>query len=389
MSAASPRSPFSARAVATAALVSGVFLLLSLRGIDLQAVRSHFLSFSWLYFIPATGSLTAEIFIRAMRWRLIVTRPGYAPRYFPVFSSLFLGTFVNNLVPMRLGELVRAWVLARRQPGLSVSTIFATVCVERLADAIMLLALLLAVMLIYPLDGRILACGAALLAALAALILSSAYLHFRRARALSLFAVVLRPFGGKAQQRVLKVIDNFACGFDAFSNPAKIAGTFALTAVNWTLIIFTCWFLMAGAGIHGGLVTPVVFLVTVNVVSFLPSLPGLLGNLQFASVLFLGMQGVSESTAFTFSCIFQLFSFIYLVPVGTVLLLYEGLTPSSARLFASTCLGGQSGGGEDAAQPASAAPLQEQPCQPKPLSASPEEVERPREEQAHDEKGED
>jgi uncharacterized membrane protein YbhN (UPF0104 family) len=192
----------------------------------------------------------------------------------------------------------------------------------------MLLLILLSVVLFHPLDPIIRAGGMILAAVLLAALGASAFMHYHRARTLHIFGTLLKPLGASLRERIVGMVDHFSRGFDIFSDPAKLWGTLFFTIADWILIITTCRFLMDGSGIPGGVVTAVVFLTAVGVISFLPSLPGLLGNIQIASVLVLGLQGISQSMAFSFSFIFQLFAFLYLIPVGSALLIYEGITPA-------------------------------------------------------------
>src|SRR6266545_3222904 len=69
--------------------------------------------------------ILAGLIFRALRWRLLLL-PLDKPSLSISFRSMMVGYLVNNLLPMRAGELVRAYVLAQ-QVSISKSAILATI----------------------------------------------------------------------------------------------------------------------------------------------------------------------------------------------------------------------------------------------------------------------
>ena len=88
--------------------------------------------------IPAIGLYFVAVYFRTLRWRYLLSPLGSFPvgRLYPV---VVIGYMANNVLPARLGELVRAYYLARREP-ISASATLATVAVERVYDGVTLLA---------------------------------------------------------------------------------------------------------------------------------------------------------------------------------------------------------------------------------------------------------
>ncbi|MEN3026323.1 MAG: lysylphosphatidylglycerol synthase transmembrane domain-containing protein [Chlorobiota bacterium] len=97
-------------------------------------------AYEWLWvFLPVI--LGAHL-LRAWRWQLLVRAAlGRLPGLGNAFSAVMVGYAVNSIVP-RAGELVRPYVLSRRE-GLSLATLLSTVAVERLLDVATLALLLL------------------------------------------------------------------------------------------------------------------------------------------------------------------------------------------------------------------------------------------------------
>jgi glycosyltransferase 2 family protein len=80
--------------------------------------------------------------LRGLRWRYVLSRTGTEVPFRDATEILFLSWFVNCLVPAKLGDLYRAYLL-RANYGASLSRTVGTVFVERVADIIVIAALAL------------------------------------------------------------------------------------------------------------------------------------------------------------------------------------------------------------------------------------------------------
>ena len=81
--------------------------------------------------------------LRSLRWTLILRRVGTPVGYRAATEILFLSWFVNCIVPAKLGDLYRAYLL-RGNFGASISRTVGTIFIERVTDIIVIFALALA-----------------------------------------------------------------------------------------------------------------------------------------------------------------------------------------------------------------------------------------------------
>ncbi len=92
-----------------------------------------------LLLLPSVPAYVLGVWVRARRWRHLTD--AIAPvDHGPLFRAVALSFLANNVFPLRLGEVIRAFVLAR-DTGLSTAAVFGTVIVERLIDISMILGL--------------------------------------------------------------------------------------------------------------------------------------------------------------------------------------------------------------------------------------------------------
>src|SRR6476646_1770704 len=119
-------------------VVSLVALALAFRGADLGVMAGALRKAN--YFVLAVGIVfyIAGLFFRALSWRVLL---GKRVPYLRAFEALNEGYLLNNLLPFRLGEIGRAYLVSRRNniPALEA---LSSIVVERVIDLLMVVILL-------------------------------------------------------------------------------------------------------------------------------------------------------------------------------------------------------------------------------------------------------
>lgn len=117
-------------------ILSGVFLYFAFQGVDLDKVMIELGNISYFWTFVAGITLMLAHYLRAVRWKIILNSVKPDTSIKNLFGALMIGYGVNCVVP-RLGEFSRA-VLIGKWEGLSRSSMFGTVIVERVIDLIFL-----------------------------------------------------------------------------------------------------------------------------------------------------------------------------------------------------------------------------------------------------------
>lgn len=107
-----------------------------------------------LFFLAAFLTYYLSFPIRTLRWRLLLENVGYTgkstivlPGFLKLLEIVYISWFANAIVPAKLGDLYRAYLL-RQEAGVSATRTFGTVLAERLLDLCVLLLLFLASIII-------------------------------------------------------------------------------------------------------------------------------------------------------------------------------------------------------------------------------------------------
>jgi uncharacterized protein (TIRG00374 family) len=119
----------------------GIFLIWistkSLTKEEVEAVKYQILAANYNILVPSILIILLSHFMRALRWRMMITPLSYKPSLFNVFLSVLIGFFFNLIFP-RLGELMKCTLLGKHEK-IPVDKLVGTMVAERLIDVFCLL----------------------------------------------------------------------------------------------------------------------------------------------------------------------------------------------------------------------------------------------------------
>lgn len=120
-------------------VVSVVFLYFSFRGTSFDDVWLNIQGINPYFIMASVVLIIVDLILRALRWKFLL-KPIKSETVNRLFSILMIGYLSNNILPARMGELVRAQLLGRNC-GVNRMQALGTIVVERVFDGLMLLAL--------------------------------------------------------------------------------------------------------------------------------------------------------------------------------------------------------------------------------------------------------
>jgi hypothetical protein len=130
----------------------GIFLVWwSIKDLDKEQrsqIRFALHNARYYLILPVFAILFLSHYVRAIRWRLLIEPLGYKPDKANIFFAVMIGYLANQAVP-RLGEVLKCTVLARYEK-VPADKLVGTIILERLIDAITLLAIFAITLLIQP-----------------------------------------------------------------------------------------------------------------------------------------------------------------------------------------------------------------------------------------------
>jgi uncharacterized protein (TIRG00374 family) len=276
--------------------------------------------------------------LRAIRWQFLL-RPIGPTRLSQAFRTTVIGFAANTVLPARIGEVVRPYLLARRE-GLSVPATFTTIILERLLDLVTVLVLLgLFVVFFDPGLDRVNAAVyrgvklGGLFGALgsAVVLLMLALNAVRPALTHRIVDACLRPLPGGLRGRLAGLIYGLLDGLAVTRDPVRLAQAIALSFPLWLSIAAGIW--LVTAAFH--MTIPftgsflIVALLTVGV--SVPT-PGAVGGFhEFFRIGTAVFYGVDNDRAVGAALVLHAASFVPVTVLGGFFMLQDGLTLAGVR----------------------------------------------------------
>jgi uncharacterized protein (TIRG00374 family) len=263
---------------------------------------------------------------RAWRW-LVLLQPIGQARFATAFRTTVIGFAVTFLLPARLGEVLRPYLLAR-QEGLKASSTFATVIVERLLDVCTVFLLFALALLAADADvgDEVKRAGvvAASAAATALVVLAVLAGHPERLRGWTERGsrwLPARLAGGLAH-----FVQTFAEGLKVMRSPAHLAVAVAWSVPLWVTIGVSIW--MTSRAFDLTFSFPATFLVVgFLAVGVAAPTPGGAGGFHLMySLALTRFFGADPSVAGAAAIVLHAVSFVPVTLVGLLFMWQDGLS---------------------------------------------------------------
>ncbi len=212
-------------------LVSAVFVWLAFRGIEFAELAHLLRNANWWWAVPAVAVYFLGHVFRGLR-SAIILRPHTKIGWPRAMNLILIGYAANNVLPARLGELIRTVILGRLQK-MSKATALSTVFVERIFDGMAIVAILYAITLWHPLPpwavwlGRL--GGAVFLGAFVSVL----GVTLLRDRFLKLLSRILTPFPKAGVSKLLEILERLMLGIDFLQPGSALVAIFLLSACVW------------------------------------------------------------------------------------------------------------------------------------------------------------
>jgi len=311
--------------------ISVLFLFLVVRGLDPARFWENLRQADYQWFLPASVFLVMSYALRAFRWRLLLDGQVGSLR---AFSVINVGYLLNNVLPFRLSDVARAYLISRGTPvggarGLS------SVVVERVTD-VLAVVILLAGVLAFALPPALAGVGGGALASqivgagltmtVAALAAFTLLTVAAVRPTLPLRAVTwgLRRVPRLSEQRITGLVSQLLDGLSALSDWRRMLALFAWTAAIWGVSVLADWAVARAFVAEADVALGAFILALTGLGVSLPSSPGQWGVFEAAAVLALQAFTVPQESAVAVALTLHALGTVLSSALGALFLLREG-----------------------------------------------------------------
>lgn len=319
-------------------IFSAVALYFTFVNIPIRELVEYLKDINYWWVVPSLIVAFLSYVLRAVRWQIILL-PVKKTGFWNSFHPVMIGFMLSSVFPGRVGEIARPAIFYKRE-GVEFSKVLATAGIDRIFDAVALLAIfiyILATVNIDPsldivfgnyhltpalLDGiwkAALKFSAAIIGMIVLISFSTTRAMFNRIILKTPDALFFtgQPFREKLRAglcaRIAGLLDNLAVGFDILKNPFYLVVCLLLSFALWALLGFALWLMTLGfPGVEISFLQAFAVEIIICFFIMLPSVPGYWGLWEAGGVFGLMIFGIpaKEAAGLTLS-----YHFFHLVPV--------------------------------------------------------------------------
>jgi glycosyltransferase 2 family protein len=307
-----------------AAAAGLAWVLYDIRPADLL---DHVSRIKWWWVALAVFADVLSYVCQGWRWKLLL-RPVGEISTLESTQAIYAGLFVNEVLPMRVGELVRAY-LAARHAAADFVAVLPSMVVERLFDGVWLAFGVGLAARFVSLPKRLALAGEALgLVAVAAVALFVGLALYRRKSAAR---QANRAVSCKPIRTLLSLLARIGSGMSEVGRTRAFYLSFILSLALPLLQALAFWLVMISFGLRLPFAVGAAVFLIVHLGTAVPNAPANVGSYQFFTVLGLTLFGVEKSLATEFSVVVFMLLTLPLLGLGFLALSRSGMTLASVQ----------------------------------------------------------
>jgi phosphatidylinositol alpha-mannosyltransferase len=322
--------------VALASLALAGLIVLALSGVGLAAIGRSLESVHPWWLVAALALNSLSMFLRAVSWQAVLRAalPDVRLRSIVVVRATMIGVLVSAVVPGRVGEPARAYLVARRAGDtarrfpLILGTVFAQTLINLIALAI-LAAITIASLALLRGHATALIVAAIVPLALVALVVAGPALLARAKRS-------HHPHLSRAMRWLSDQIIQVRRGLRVFTQPRLGGAAIVTQLAAWAIQTLAAYAILHALDLQGkaGLAAAAAILLAVNITALVPVTPSNIGIFQATTIAVLAAYGIDAGPALAYGILLQAIEITTAILLGVPALLAERISLGNIRRFA-------------------------------------------------------
>lgn len=301
--------------------ISALALWWALRDVRWSSVWAHITEAKLVPLAAAVAVATLTFLVRLLRWRLLLRRADGGPLPLgPLWHAVAIGFMANNILPFRMGEIMRTLAVSRLAP-VRFTAAFSSIAVERVFDGLAVIALLALSLLAagLPPDVRVGGVSVASIAVAAALTMLGALA--------AAIAVVAWPLAAerlirrvvpsaRMAERLIGLVEGIRHGLSVLRSPARLGGVVAWSLGLWLVNALSFYLMFVAFDIPASFAAALLLQGVLVFGIAVPSTPGYVGVFEGAIKAVLLVLGVAADRAVAYAVTYHVTTFVPIVLLG-------------------------------------------------------------------------
>lgn len=296
------------------------FLYFAFKSVDFDKVIPVFKKIDWklipLWFVFASISY----FLRTFRWSVILL-PLKKINLINLFYYLVIGFFCNIILPVRIGEVVRAYITGLKN-NISKASVLGTVIVERVLDVFGFIFLGLISLFFLPTSEIFKKSLISVIVIFIIVVIIMFVMFYKKIPIKNFFLFRILP----KKLKIVEFIENIIAGFKIISSPLHLLWIFFLTSILWLNETIIAMVLINACNVKIGFFGSMFVLVMILVGVSVPSGPGFVGGYEFFGISALKTLGIEPSVAAGVILFLHFIVFISTIILGILAIVNVGFS---------------------------------------------------------------
>ncbi len=298
-------------------LISILGLWLGFRNFNFKEFAEAFMSINLWYFFAAMIVVNFTVYLRAWRWKYLVW-PIKRVKIWELFKVEMIGYFGNNVFPLKMGEVLRAYTLGKNEDISAVSA-FGTIVNERLMDTLVFAFFIGLGVIIFPdFPGWVHKAGMAALIGLGVFALAVLFLNTQKNFMTRNWQKLVNKFG---DNKFFQTIINLVEGLKTLFNTPHIALIAFQSLIIWSITIANFWLLGMCLNINFSISDVVLIFIATSAAFAVPAAPGYIGTYHAVAINVLVFLGIAMAQAQVLAVIMHGVGYISMTLIGLVFFL--------------------------------------------------------------------
>lgn len=294
--------------------------------IEGNVLAGQFKEMRWTWAVAAILADMGSYFFEATRWRYLLRSLGSLPILRGV-QSIYAGLFINEVLPMRAGDLIQGY-LGSRFVGAPFASVLPAQVVGAVIDGLWIALAIGVVAILVPMPAGFEALAHWFGVGMAILTMLVVAILLPRARSIANWA---RPTRSGWRGKLTAFLAQSADGLASIRPIPDLAAAFAASIGIPLLQALAFWFAMKACRVDLPFLAAAAVFLIVHLGTAIPNAPSNLGSYQLLTVLGLRMFGVEKTQAAGFSvAVFLLLTAPFWI-AGPIALARAGLSLKSIR----------------------------------------------------------
>ena len=313
--------------------LSVAMLWWTLRGQSMSDVWGALQQSNVLLFSLSVVVGTCMFPLRARRWQTILEPSAGVIPFGPLWRATAIGMMMNNVFPFRAGEFARAFALTREVPRVRLTTSLGSLAIDRIFDAIVLLALMFGAMLdpVFPSGTKILgrtvpeaATGG--ITAVVGLLVVCYYVVLQHERVMQFVGWAARKLVPKHETTLVRIVEHGVGGLAVLKDSRRFLAVLFWALLHWLVQAVSFYLAFLAIGIDAPFTAALFLQGVLGIGVSIPSSPGFFGVFELVATLGLGVYGVPKDIAFSWAIGYHILTFIPITVMGAVYFARMGLS---------------------------------------------------------------